>query len=240
MQVIAANWQAPRQIQAITTTRLGGISQPPFNSLNIGDHVNDQPDAVKHNRQLLADYLELPSKPSWLKQTHSTNVFALTKPLDDAVEADGAFTAEKGIVCAVLTADCLPLFITNQQGTKVAILHAGWRGLADGIIEKGIAMFQQDGNELMAYAGPCISIEAFEIGAEVKGQLGGSEHCYRNSEKEGHFYADLVELSRLRCMELGLTQFTSKGNCTFNDNDTLFSYRRDGVTGRMASLIWIE
>lgn len=242
MDLIPANWQAPSTIKALTTSRLGGVSLAPYNSFNLGDHVGDDSAAVIQNRQLLTNHLSLPSQPSWLQQVHGTEVINLVKPLDHGhvVEADGVFTSKPDVVCGILTADCLPIFIANQQGTKVALLHAGWRGLANGIIEKGIASFKQSGTELIAYAGPCISKAAFEIGAEVKEQLGGDDACYHQSTRAGHFYADLVELSRLRCEAVGLTQFTASQYCTYNDAEMLYSYRRDGETGRMASLLWIE
>ena len=243
MQVIAANWQAPSNIHALTTVRPDGVSEPPFNSLNLADHVGDNAAAVAKNRQLIASQLELPSAPVWLTQTHSTRILCLgndspTAALDTAV--DGVFTQQRGKVCVIMTADCLPLLLCNVSGTKIAALHAGWRGLADGIIEQGLALFDEPAEHILAYAGPCISKKHFEVGLEVREELGGSDSAYAFEAAPGKCYADLYALAGERLANLGVTQYSHTQHCSFAERDLFFSYRRDGQCGRMASFIWID
>ena len=236
---IAANWPAPANIKAVTTVRSGGFSEAPFDSLNLGAHVGDDASAVLRNRAVIRDQLSLPSEPAWLQQSHSTRVINLNGESFDG-DADGSISQTEGIVCCVMTADCLPLLLTNQAGSKVAALHVGWRGLADGIIETGLELFAQPPSKVIAYAGPAISIANFEVGLEVRDELGGSDAAYNFSAAAGKCYADLYQLTRERLSALGVENFNHGSHCTYRDEEQFFSYRRDGQSGRMASLVWIE
>ena len=234
---IQAKWSAPRNVVAFTTTRYRGVSKPPFGSFNLGDHVGDDIAAVQSNRLSLATDCGLPAEPCWLTQTHSTKVQTINANLPGTV-ADGAVTDIAGIVCAVLTADCLPLFLSNNNGTRVAVVHAGWQGLADGIIEQGVMAMGGSVEQLHAWAGPTIGVNHFEIGNEVRAQLGGSDLAYRNSPNAGKCFANLYQLARERLQAVGVNNYTHSENCTFADADQFFSHRRDQTTGRMASIIY--
>lgn len=241
MKFIDANWGVPKHVKALTTTRIGGVSENKYTSLNVGNHVSDEHENVQQNRQLLKNELQLSAEPSWLNQQHTINVV-------DGIElrngntnqaCDGIYTNEPNIVCAIMTADCLPLFICNQSGTEIALLHVGWRGLADGIIEQGLRKFKAPANELIAWAGPAISQKHFEIGAECKQLLGGSEKYYRSSERVGYYYADLYGLVGEHLTNLDIT-YTHSQYCTYDDDELFYSYRRDGISGRMVSLLWLD
>lgn len=235
------NWSAPSCVKTLISTRLGGVSKAPFDSLNVGAHVNDQNAAVLANRRLLFETAGLPNQPVWLNQVHSTDIVQLQSELQNqTLTYDGAFTSEKNVVCAVMTADCLPLFLCDKSGSQVALLHAGWRGLADGIIEKGVALFNQKPQNIIAWAGPCISVDHFEIGIEVREQLGGSDSAYRPSSINSKCYADLYQLAGERLARVGVTNYSHSDYCSFKDEALFFSHRRDQSTGRMVSLIWIE
>ena len=247
IQFINADWNAPEQVKTLVTTRTGGVSKAPFDSLNLGLHVNDVDEHVQTNRQKLIDIGELPSEPVWLNQVHGIDIIELKgkKSVTPPV-CDGVYTQQKSTVCAVMTADCLPLFLTNTKGDRVALLHAGWRGLANGIIEKGVALLCDSGdtketpNNLVAWAGPCISINNFEIGNEVKEQLHGPDYAYKPSLQTNKHYADLYQLTGERLSRVGVNNYTHSQYCSFTDEHLFFSHRRDKKTGRMASLIWIE
>ena len=241
MSIITANWSVPNAVTALTTTRYGGVSKQPFNSLNLGMHVDDTPSDVIENRRRLKSHLNLPGDPIWLNQTHSTKIFRLIESSQTInSECDGVITRHKGVVCAVMTADCLPLFLSRRDGCEVAVLHVGWRGLAQGIIEKGVAMFDCPATDLVGWAGPSISMRHFEIGLEVKEQLGGSETAYSEPHGLNKCYANMYELTRERLENCGMTEFTHSNYCTFEDSELFFSFRRSQITGRMASLIWIS
>ena len=238
MKFIQADWDAAHNIRALTTTRLGGVSDGVYESLNLGAHINDQPENVFKNRQLLMSELGLPSEPVWLKQQHTVTV--ISDQGEASQPADGFYTNKINEVCAIMTADCLPLFICNQAGDEIALLHAGWRGLADGIIENGLKQFNSSSDDLIAWAGPTISRHFFEIGDDCKQQIGGSDKYYRESERKGHYYADLYGLTGERLAEVGVVNYKHSGYCTYGDDELFYSYRRDGETGRMVSLIWME
>lgn len=237
--IIYPKWDAPTNIKALTTTRASGHSTAPFDSLNLGDHVGDSQQHVQQNRADLRSYLNLPSEPFWLKQTHTTKVLNISKIDTYAKSADGAFSSQHGRVCVVMTADCLPLFLCNRQGSKVAVIHAGWRGLADGIVEEGVRQFAEPAGNLLAWSGPSISQQYFEIGEEVRQELEGSDDAYRQSDQKGKYYANLYKLVDQRLSKLGV-EHSWRDDCTYADKNRFFSYRRDGSTGRMASLIWLE
>lgn len=246
MIIDTPEWLVPKHVKALTTTRLGGVSAAPYGSLNLGDHVQDNSDDVAENRRRLVDEQALPTQPVWLRQIHSTLVHDIGSDENSTAEStaalvgDGSTTSQAGVVCAVLTADCLPLFLTDTAGQKVAIVHAGWRGMADGIIEVAISAFNTEADNIVAWAGPCIGAEHFEIGPEVRSALGGSDLAYRESANQGKLLANLYALAGERLAALGVSNYRHSSACTFRDNDKYFSYRRDGQCGRMASLIWLE
>jgi hypothetical protein len=239
---ITPGWPAPERVNALITTRLGGCSAAPFDSLNLGDHVGDDPAKVLRNRALLRERAGLPDEPLWLNQVHGCGVAGCRSGEPTPPEADASTTTEPGRVCAVMTADCLPLLICNLDGTRVAAVHAGWRGLVNGVIERTLERFRQPGGELMVWLGPAIGPAAFEVGDEVRAAFvavqPAAERAFR-AVRPGHWLADLYQLARLRLEAAGVGYIGGGNCCTFTDSERFFSYRRDGVTGRMASLIWL-
>lgn len=244
MQKITPTWHAPVNVHALTTTRHGGVSGAPFDSFNLGDHVGDSKNSVKTNRALLVEQYALPQSPLFLTQTHSTHVIRL--PFEgEQVEADVVYTNHPSQVCLVMTADCLPVLFCNRQGNEVAAAHAGWRGLCDGILEATVAQFACSPKDILAWLGPAIGRDAFQVGGEVAEQFIAqdslAEQAFRPDPNAcGKYFGDLYRLARLRLNRLGITQISGGGYCTFRDSDNFFSYRRDNVTGRMASLVWFE
>lgn len=239
---ITPDWPAPANVKAISTTRYGGASMGPFHSMNLGDHVGDDPAVVQVNRLFVEKALLLPSAPRWLKQVHGTTVVDAAED-DPGVEADGSFSSRPGTVCAVMTADCLPLLLCDRTGTRVAALHAGWRGLANGIVEAGVKALVIPGTELMAWLGPAIGPAAFEVGEEVRQAFVARDPRAAGAFTQaggGKWLADIYRLAHLRLAALGVEQVYGGGFCTYTDSARFFSYRRDGVTGRMATLIWLD
>ncbi len=239
-EFIFPDWPAPKNIKSATTTRAGGHSQTPFDSFNLASHVEDESSLVAQNRKTLIEELQLPSEPIWLEQVHSAiAVDASTKNR----KADASYTNQKNTVCVVMTADCLPVLFCNKQGTQVAAAHAGWRGLANGILESTIKAMNSPANKLMAWMGPAIGPAVFEVGDEVRdafiNHLPQAEQAFTQT-KQGHWLADLYELAKQRLAAQGVTAVYGGGECTYSDNVRFYSYRRDGKTGRMANLIWIE
>lgn len=242
---ILPDWPAPANVRALITTRLGGVSRGVYASLNLGDHVNDDPLAVVQNRALVSD--RIGARPLWLKQVHGTHVVEAGHCLDadpnGAPEADASFTYRTGVACAVMTADCLPVLFCDRAGTVVAAAHAGWRGLLNGVLEATIAAMGVQGDELMAYLGPAIGPRAFEVGDEVRAAFVARS---RNAEdafhpgNQGKWLADLYLLARQRLSARGVVQIDGGDHCTVTEAERFFSYRRDGQTGRMASLIWLD
>ncbi len=250
--LILPEWPAPTGVRALTTTRRGGTSVAPWHGFNLGDHVGDDPQAVAANRSLLRR--ELPAEPVWLRQVHGTRcVDAAT--VAPGVEADASFTRQRGVVCAVLTADCLPVLLCDESANVVGIAHAGWRGLAAGVIEATVAAMGEPGERLMAWLGPAIGAQAFEVGGEVRDQFISHDAQAAEAFKpaaDGKWLCDIYQLARQRLQALGIDgprrgvpvmqsrRIASAEFSTMGDADRFFSYRRDGVTGRMASLIWLE
>jgi YfiH family protein len=239
------DWPAPANVVALTSTRIGGASTAPFNALNLGDHVGDEPAAVVRNRQQLVEACPGLAAISWLEQVHGVAVVAAES--GPAQRADAQFTAVAGLGCAVMTADCLPVLFCDYAGTRVAAAHAGWRGLRAGVVEATVATFP-DPAQLLAWLGPAIGPVNFEVGAEVRTQFidaSPSAHrdataaCFTVAADAGHFLADIYELARLRLRAVGVTAIYGGGLCTVADPQRFYSYRRDGVTGRMASLIYL-
>ena len=244
---ITPKWPAPENVRAAISTRNGGRSVSPWDELNLAFHVGDTPNTVEKNWQLLAEQLQLTVVPQLLQQVHGTKiVFA---GVDGAVPiADGSYTNRPGPVCTVMTADCLPLLICDARGKEVAAIHAGWRGLASGIVEEAVKLFQSDPSELMVYLGPAICQSNFEVGAEVIDAFLANASQYARSETidcflrtdDLHWQADLYRLARLALKAVGVTQVYGGEFCTYENVRDFYSYRRDGQTGRMASLIWIS
>lgn len=237
--LITPDWPAPPNVKALQTTRRGGLSKPPFDTLNLGDHVGDDPMSVAANRQALSSYV--PSEPVWLKQVHGIQVID-AGAAGCLPEADAAYATTHEAVCCIMTADCLPILVCDDAGTIVAAIHAGWRGLLNGVIEQTIAAMQVRPSGLMAWLGPAIGPAAFEVGDDVRDAF-----LQRNSETDAAFtqngskwLADIYLLARQRLAGCGITRAYGGEFCTFADPQRFFSYRREGMTGRMASMIWLE
>lgn len=233
----------PKNVNFISTKRYlaGGRSKENFENFNLALHVNDRSDRVLKNRLLLKDYYGIPSDPIWINQTHSSICIdaSSNKRID---EADASFTINPGVVCAILTADCLPVFVSKKDGSMVGIAHAGWKGLISGVIENLIDAFQSNGDDLIVHLGPAISENYFEVGVEIK-DLYLSKN--RNFSRSFSFYSckhylDLYDAAKVILESLNITLISGGDRCTFKESDVFFSYRRDGInSGRMAHLIWI-
>lgn len=239
--LIIPDWPAPDRVRAVSTTRHGGVSQLPYASLNLADHVGDDPACVAENRRRLAVMAGFPAEPAWLEQVHGTTVIAAeTGALP--VAADAAFTRKAGWPCGVMTADCLPVLLCDRAGTVVAAAHAGWRGLAGGVIGATVARMEAPPLELLAWLGPAIGPKVFEVGEEVRTAFlaldAGHAGCFQPSPT-GRWLADLYELARRQLHQLGVPAVYGGEFCTFSESDRFFSYRRENRTGRMASLIWL-
>lgn len=235
------DWPAPATVKAVTTSRFGGVSQAPFDSLNVGDHCGDKPVDVAQNRLRLREQLKLPSEPHWLKQVHGTVAIDPTQTRERC--ADACFTSRPHTVLAIMTADCLPVLLCNRAGSWVAAAHAGWRGLSDGVLEQTVACYQRDNDELMAWFGPAIGPDAFEVGDEVRAAFVAQNSQSQSAFKplsSGKWLADIYLLAAQRLRAQGVTAIYGGGLCTVAAPERFFSYRRDTTTGRMASLIWME
>lgn len=252
-------WPAPKSVRSFITYRgsndkdknAAAMSSANYGSFNLATHVGDSPENVAHNRKKLMDQLNLQTPPVWLNQIHG-NVVVKANPKILA-DADGVVTSEKGVACAVLTADCLPILLCDREGTKVAALHGGWRGLATGIIEAGVKQFSTQPSELLAYLGPAIGPQNYEVGEEVvsallstlSAQASTATDDYNqiaqpNQHKPGHFYLNLYAVAQAQLKSLGITAIYGGDFCTYAQTSHFFSYRREGQCGRMASLIWIS
>ena len=237
--LIVPDWPAPQHIKALQTTRMGGVSQQPYHTLNLGDHVGDDPLIVAANRHLLNRFV--PTEPIWMRQVHATNVIdaGLAGCLP---EADAAYTRSHDTVCCVMTADCLPVLLCDEAGSIVAAVHAGWRGLLNGVIEKTISAMQVSATSLIAWLGPAIGPQAFEVGDEVRKsfmEADGSARQAFTALESGKWLADIYLLARQRLQSMDVNQIYGGDFCTFTDASRFYSYRRDHSTGRMATLIWL-
>lgn len=236
--LITPDWPAPAHVKSLMTTRVGGVSVGPFTSLNLGAHVHDDPLAVIENRRRLRE--ALPAEPVWLNQIHGTQVI----PADGASgvpDADASYTRTPHTVCAVLTADCLPVLFCARDGSVVAAAHAGWRGLAAGVLESTLDAMQVPPDEVIAWLGAAIGPDAFEVGAEVRDTFITShpQSVAAFTPRQHKWLADIYTLARIRLNVCGVTAVYGGGLCTYTDAARFYSYRRDGVTGRMATLIWL-
>lgn len=239
MEFIKPNWPAPENVKAVTTTRA---------SANLSHYVGDNLEQVMENRRLLREQLGLPSEPVWLNQQHSTTVVDLGSRKacahgDDNM-ADGSYTNQANVVCAVLTADCLPILLCSDDGTEVAAVHAGWRGLLNGVVISGLRHFKCSPGKLLAWLGPAISQQAFEVGNEVYEAFvrwnSRAKAAFYPSKNSNRFMAGLYQLARLQLNQLGVDKIYGGDFCTYSDGEKFYSYRRDEQTGRMGSLIWLE
>ena len=251
LSFINPNWPAPASVKVFSSTRLGGVSrdsEEQFNlrSLNLAMHVQDQAEDVLQNRQRVSEAVKFPSEPVWLQQVHGVELITLSdQTYNSPPMADGIISQTPGRVLSIMTADCLPIMICNTQGTEIAALHAGWRSLAGGIIERTIDQMTSSPSDLIAWGGPCIGPDAFEIGGEVREQLGGPDSAYTESKNKDKYYANLYELAGQRLANLSVFQYTHANACTFKQADRFFSHRRSMQLtakdcGRMATFIWID
>lgn len=237
---IVPDWPAPATVKALSTTRIGGVGAAPFDSLNLGTHVGDDPAVVAANRARLRELL--PAEPGWLNQVHGTAVVDLAEA-QGVPDADGAVSRKPGAVCVVMTADCLPVLLCDRAGTVVGAAHAGWRGLQAGVIEATARAMGVPVGDLLVWLGPAIGPAAFEVGDEVRAAFVGAdpaaEAAFRPAGPAGKWLADLYLLARQRLAALGVAGVYGGDACTFTEAARFFSYRRDGRTGRMASLVWL-
>ncbi|WP_301098340.1 peptidoglycan editing factor PgeF [Otariodibacter sp.] len=242
MKYIIPTWSVPTNIQALTTLREGGVSELPFDSFNLGDHVGDIPESVLMNRKQLVEQAQLPHFPTFLTQTHSTKVLTLPYEGND-LEADAVYTDQPNQVCLVMTADCLPVLFCSKDGTEIAAAHAGWRGLCDGVLEETVAKFKSSPPNISAWFGPAIGPSIFQVGNEVREQFCAVDSkanlaFVEDKTASGKFLCNIYQLAQQRLNKLGITDITGGEHCTYSESQSFFSYRRDGKTGRMATLIW--
>lgn len=239
---IEAEWPAPSWVRAVTTTRRGGTGAPPFAGLNLADHVGDRPEVVASNRSLLKECLRLPNEPHWLDQRHGTTI--VRSPFTPTnSKADGACTEQAGIVCAVLTADCVPVLLCDHEGTCVAAVHAGWRGLLSGVVQSALLTLQRPGDQILAWLGPAIGPQSYEVGADVRKAFLTTINTASEvfvPHRPGYWLTDLYGLVRHHLWQHGISKIYGGSYCTFSDPENFFSHQRDGTTGRMASLIWLD
>lgn len=237
---IVPQWPASCRVRALSTTRSGGVSLGPYTSLNLGDHVGDDPCAVAENRLRVRQALALPCDPTWLQQIHGVRVVE-ARPA--AIEkADASIARGAGVVCAVMTADCLPVLFSDRAGSVVAAAHAGWRGLQNGVLEATVADMAVAPDQIIAWLGPAIGPDAFEVGSAVRDAFVAAQReaadAFRPSP-QGRWLADIYALARQRLARVRVAAVYGGDSCTYNDPLRFYSFRRDGVTGRMASLIWL-
>lgn len=236
---IVPAWPVARRVRALITTRAGGASSGEFESLNLSARVGDDSQRVARNRAILRECL--PAQPAWVKQVHGTVVIDAAMATPES-EADGMVTRAAGVVCAVLSADCLPILLADRAGKTVGIAHAGWRGLAAGIIENVVRAMDVSASDLVAYIGPGIGPRRYEVGENVRQafvQKSPEAEAAFVSGQDGRYFADLAKLARQRFLAAGVGDVHGANLCTASD-ERFFSFRRDRVTGRMASLIWLE
>ncbi len=244
LEFVYPDWPAPVHVKALTTTRNGGFSVGPYASFNLSNLVGDEPGTVKRNRNWLREVLKLPAEPLWLTQVHGSRVIDAFDAGPSA-EADGCVTGTGGVVCAVLTADCLPIFLCDRRSTRIAVLHAGWRGLAAGVIEEGLRKIQIPPANLLAWLGPAIGPSAYEVGDDVRKTFVGQDKEMAGSftpvpNRAGHWLADLYDIARRRLRSQGVHAIYGGLRCTLRERNLFYSHRRDGTCGRMASLIWLD
>lgn len=243
MNWIEPDWPAPASVRALSTTRDGGVSEGVFRGLNLGAHVGDEAARVEGNRALLQQAAGIPGRLNWLNQVHGTVVHPVSDTYGTAPEADAACAQQAGLACIVMTADCLPVLFCDKAGTRVAAAHAGWRGLQGGVLEASIAAMGCEPGDILTWLGPAIGPTAFEVGGEVRDAFMAEQveaaAAFVPSPNEGKWLADIYRLARLRLARAGVTAIYGGEYCTFSDSERFYSYRRDGQTGRMASIVWL-
>lgn len=236
-----ANWHAPRNVKTLITTRNGGVSSGVYASLNVGAHVGDDPQCVAQNRAIVQ--AQVPVSLAYLNQIHSATVVQAANSIHTPLDADASWDNSGNVACAVMTADCLPVLFCDRAGTVVAAAHAGWRGLAGGVLQNTVAAMNVEPIEIMAYFAPAIGVDAFEVGQDVYdafcSQLPHAQQAF-HAIKDGKYLADIYLLAKQILQNEGVTQIYGGEHCTVLERDTFFSYRRDGQTGRMVSAIWLE
>ncbi|MDG9853654.1 peptidoglycan editing factor PgeF [Pseudomonas nitroreducens] len=236
---LTPDWPIPANVRACVTTRAGGVSLEPFDSFNLGDHVGDDPAAVAENRHRLT--AELGCQPAWLSQVHGIDVVEADPSVVST--ADASWSATRGIACTIMTADCLPALFCDRAGTRVGAAHAGWRGLAGGVLEATVDAMGLAPVELLVWLGPSIGPQAFEVGPEVREAFlkghAEAERAFLPSANAGKYMADIYELARIRLAVKGVTAVYGGDFCTFTDTEDFYSYRRNACTGRLASLVWL-
>ncbi len=248
-------WPAPTNIRAFTTTRIGGVSSTPFDSLNLGSRTGDDLNNIVENRRHIISAENIPSEPYWLNQTHSTNVLDIseiqlqpaTGLIDNSerFEADGSYTRQANQVSVVLTADCMPVLFCSIKGNQVAAAHAGWRGLCHGILEETAKKFYCKASDIIVWLGPAIGATKFEVGDEVKKQFEAYDANARQAfklidAKKQKYLANLYMIAKQRLNSIGIKQIYGGNYCTYTERDLFYSYRRENKTGRMATMIWFE
>ncbi|WP_404704879.1 purine nucleoside phosphorylase YfiH [Yersinia vastinensis] len=240
-KLILPDWPAPARVKVCSTTRHGGISEFPYDSLNLGTHVGDTASTVIANRQRLVEQAGLPQMPVWLEQVHGTRVLHLDGTAISDVQADAVYSRVTGQVCAVMTADCLPVLFCSLAGDEVAAAHAGWRGLCSGVLEQTLAQFQAAPSSIIAWLGPAIGPQQFEVGEDVKQAFItiDAQSTVAFMPFGTKYFADIYLLARLRLQAAGIHAIYGGDRCTVSEKQQFFSYRRDGITGRMASLVWL-
>jgi len=249
LSILSPQWDVPNSVVAAVTTRAGGVSESPYASLNIANHVGDEPNNILQNRQLLSEKFGVNLRWQWLQQIHGVESVRVSEA-KESIEADGLFTQASDLVCCVMTADCLPIFFAAKNGCEVAVAHAGWRGLAGGIVENTVSQFSVPTIDISAWLGPAIGPCHFEVGSEVRdvflSQVSNPnnklllEQCFSPVENSPKLMADLVAVARLKLAALGITDVSGGDYCTYCNEEDFFSYRRDGVTGRLLSMIYID
>lgn len=247
-ELMFPSWPAPRWVRAVCTTRRGGVGEPPFDRQNLAAHVGDDAGAVRDNRAMLKLALKLKHEPCWLDQVHGATVVraehVAQRAGDPPPQADACVTSKDDLVCAVLVADCLPVLFCDRSGHRVAAAHAGWRGLSQGVLEATVDAMGVAPASVLAWLGPAIGPDKFEVGPEVRAAFvdrdPGAAECFKPGPAEGKHMADLFALARRRLAAVGVTQVHGGGICTASDPESFFSHRRDGRTGRMAALIWMD
>lgn len=249
-QIITPVWPVSKQVKALSTTRKGGISHSPYGELNLATHVNDNQKDVKENRSILKKSCGLPNEPGWLEQSHSDKVVRLTpQNFKQSFAADASYTTDKNIICCVMTADCVPVLFCNKQATWVAAAHAGWKGIANGILKKVVQIYTEeimgDLADIQVWIGPAISGKVYQVGQEVKETFIKQDSvlvkAFTETELVNHYLLNSSYAVQLQLIESGVSveQISTEDFCTYRDSERFYSYRRDGVsTGRMASMVW--
>jgi len=238
---ILPSWKASERISSYCTTRHGGVSKAPFNGLNLGSHVGDEPGSVQYNREWVESGLNLPGSPCWLNQVHGADMVRIRADSpSDQVTADGAYTDEAGKVLVIMVADCLPILLASADGREIAAVHAGWKGLAAGVIKAALACFSGM-SPVSAWLGPCISARHYEVGEDVRGCFTGREGgCFQPGRSQSRWWLDMPALASIQLTGAGVREIAVSGLCTYADSTRFYSYRREGKTGRIGVFIWIN